>query len=498
MSTTLFGKTHATTPGQAADAAAPPPVVTTNLGYTFLNQYLDGYLTAPFQGYDPAVTGQLTLAIGGTAYQTPSTVAALAPLQHVQAATPVLDATSLIDLAFQTPGQNYGLGAELPSNTDVGISATTAGLSAILGPLSTALAGTTLGNELAPIDSFTKGLLKSFNRNGGVPHGGSLTAKPYLALNAGVGLTSAVTVLGHTTTTSQGGSLTVNGHTGAQAVQTLTDTAGLLSNAGTLLSDVQSGNLLGAVPAGVATLASGASLIGDAGALIAAGAGQHPVLPAIKNPALNLNLQTGAAQTFGLGLTDPATLSETVGVNITADTFGAYALGKLLAQIAPQLITDLQDQNTVRQPLDVLSQLATGVSTLAKDASQGFAGLGGAGAVPSSTTRPDISIQLTLTTNETQNTIAGSISNTQTFTTNLETNAQGFYDLGTAAQPAITDLLVGLLETPGGKEALQIGGDILTQLDQKLGGGSAASAGLPSSHPIGIMHGAAVLADWHH
>lgn len=466
--------------------SAPPPVVSVNLGYTSTGGGLDGYVTAPFQGYDPAVTGQLTLLLGSTAYLAPAASPDLAPLVHVEAATTVTNATGLIDLAFTTPGQSFGLGDEQASSTDVGISSTTAGLSAILAPLYAAISTTTLGGELLPVIKLGKGLLPGLDAHGGKPTGGSLHAKPYLALTEGVVSSQSVTVLGQTTTTSQSGSLTVDGKTGTLAVRALTDTAGLVSNAGTLLADAQAGNLLGAVGAGAATLASGTAVVGDIGALIAAAPHTPPVLAPVASPALDLNLQTGAGQDFSLGLGSPTTVTETVGVHIVADTFGAYALGNLLGQIVPQLITDLQSQGTVRQPLDVLSQLVSGVSTLAQDAGQGFAGLGGAGAVRSSAHAPDISIQLTLGVSEQQNTALGSVAGTQTFTTGLETNAQGFYDLGTAAQPALTDLLVGLFETPGGREALQIGGDILTQLDQKLGG-------LGSSVP-----GSDMLLGWHH
>lgn len=475
------------------DSTVRAPVVDVNVGYTFTGTGLDGYVVAPFKGFDPAVTGQLTLALGSTAYLAPGLVPDLAPLAHVEAATPVTDATSLIDLAFTTPGQNFVLGREAPSATDITISSNTAGLSAILGPLSAALAGTTLGSELAPIIKFGHGLLPDLDRRGGVPTGGSQTAKPILTVTAGVGVSQAVTVLGQTTTSSQSGSLTINGRTGVQAVHALNDTAGLLSNAGTLLADVQAGNLVGAVPAGVATLGSGAAVATDIGTLIADAPHSPPVLQPIAVPALDLTVQTGAAQSLSLGLGDPSSVSETVGVHITADTFGAYALGKLLAQVAPQLIKDLQDQGTVRQPLDVLSQLVGGVSTLAQDASHGFAGLGGAGAIPSSGGKPDISIQLTLGVTEAQKTALGSTSSTQDFTTNLETNAQGFYDLATSAQPAITDLLVGLLETPGGQEVLQIGGGILSQLDSKLASTGKVTG---SDQPIGA--GSAMLAGWHH
>ncbi len=475
-----------------ANTEPPPPVVNVVLGFAFQGG-VDGYLTAPFQGYDPAVTGQLTLALGSTAYEIPATVAALAPLQHVEAATPVQNATSLVDLAFTTPGQSYGLINEAPSNTDIGISSSTDGLSAILGPLSAALAGTTLGAELAPVIKFGQGLLPTLDKHGGVPHGGSLSAKPYLALNLGIGSSQTVTVFGQPVTTSQSGTLAVGGKTGALAVTTLGDTANLVTNAGLLLADAEAGNLLGAVTAGAATLASGASVATDIGALIAQAPHNPPVLPPIANPALDLTLNTGAEQDFALPLGSPVTVAETLGVHITADTFGAYALGKLLAQIAPQLVADLSGKTPVQQPLTVLSQLVGDVSTLARDAAGGFSGLGKAGAIPSSVHQPDISIQLTLGVTEAQNTPVGSISSTQNFTTNLETNAQGFYDLGTAAQPAITDLLLGFLETPAGHELLQIGGDILGQLDQKLGGGGQVPA---VDHSIGSMHLMALPSDW--
>jgi hypothetical protein len=453
---------------------APPPVAHVHLGYTFIASGLTGYVTAPFRGYDPAVKGQLTLDLGYSAAAAAGAVASLAPLKHVLAGSTVADPTSLIDLSFTTPGQSYLLGAETQTKVDVGISSSTNGLSGILGPLTAALAGTALGNDLAPVVKFGKGLLPTLDKNGGVPHGGSLTATQYLALNAGVALSQTLTVLGQTTTTQQSGSLTVNGQSSAAAGQALSDTAVLLGNAGTLLSDVQAGNLVGAVPAGVATLASGAAVIGDIGTLLTDAQQQHnPVLPAIKDAALNLNVHLEAGQTFGLGVGDPTQVTETLGVKVTADTFGAYALGKLLAQVAPQLVAGLANQGTVQQPLTVLSQMAGDVATLAQDAGNGFAGLGGAGAIPSSTTHADIGIQLTFSVSESQNLLTGSVANTQTFTTDLQTNAQGFYDLGTTAQPVITDLLIGLLETPGGREALQIGGSIVSQIDHKLGATSA-------------------------
>ncbi len=475
------------------DTSAPPPVVSVNLGVTFQGGGLDGYVTAPFQGYDPAVTGQLTLALGSTAYQLPATQPALAPLQHVQAATPVQDATALVDLAFTTPGQTLGLLSEAPSNTDIGISSTTDGLSGILGPLTAALAGTTLGSELAPIVKLGKGLLPTLDKHGGVPRGGSHDAKPYLALNLGVGTSQTVTVLGHPTTTSQSGTLAVSGKAGASVVKALGDTAQLVTSAGVLLTDAASGNLAGAVADGAVTLAFGAAVTGDIGAVIAQAPHTPPTLPPIASPALDLTLNTGAEQDFALPIGSPVTVAETLGVQITADTFGAYALGKLLAQIAPQLVADLSGKTPVQQPLTVLSQLVGDVSTLAKDAAGGFTGLGNAGAVPSSVNKPDISIQVKLGVTEAQNTPVGSISSTQTFSTNLETNAQGFYDLGTAAQPAITDLLLGFLETPAGHEVLQIGGDILGQLDQKLGGGGQNPA---ADHAIGAMHATALPIDW--
>ncbi|MEJ0049364.1 MAG: hypothetical protein WDN04_27085 [Rhodospirillales bacterium] len=45
-------------------------------------------------------------------------------------------------------------------------------------------------------------------------------------------------------------------------------------------------------------------------------------------------------------------------------------------------------------------------------------------------------------------------------------------------------LLIGLLETPGGQEALQIGGEILQQIDSDFGGGGAA---LPGTHVIHLL-----------
>ena len=470
---------------------APPPVVTTNLGYTFLNGGLDGFVTSNFQGYDPAVVGQLTVAIGYTAYETPGVVAQAAPLAHVQAATPVADATSLVDLAFTTPGSTFGFGSEAPGQTDIGISATTPGLSGVLGPLNLALTGTTLGSELAPILHFAKGLLPGLDRNGGAPGGGISGARPAFAVSAGVGLSHTLTVLGQPFVTSQTGSLVLRGQAGAQAGAALTDAATLLSDGATLLTDVQAGNLPGSVQAGITALGAAGALGTAVLPLLAAASQQHnPALPPIANPSLDLNLQSQTGQSFSLGLADPTSLTETLGVHITADTFGAYALGKLLAQVAPQLITDLQAQGSVQQPLDVLSQLANGASALANDAAQGFTGVGNAGSVPSSN-HADISIQLTLGITEAQTTVGGAVSNTQTFSTDLQSNAQGFYDLATAAQPAITDLLLGLLQTPSGHEILQIGGTILSQLDQKLGG----SAALPHETGPAVTN---FLHSWHH
>ena len=477
---------------RATSADSAPPIVSTNLGYTFAGSGLDGYLTAPFQGFDPAVTGQLTLGIGFSAYLLPSVIASLSPLQHVLAASSVADPTSLVDLAFSTPGQSLGFAAEAPSATDIAISGSTAGLSGILGPLTQSLAGTTLGSELAPVVSFAKGLLPTLDKHDGRPQGGSGAAKPFLALQLGAGVSQSVMVLGHTTSTSQSGSLTVDGKSSAAAVHTLNDTAGLLGTAGTLLSDAEAGNFPGAIAAGISTLSAATSVAGDIGQLIASAGTGSPTLPPLASaPAVDLNLQTGAEQEFSLGLGSPVSVAETLGVHIEADTFGAYALGRVLAQVVPQVIADLNDQNTVRQPLDVLSQLVGDVSTLAKDAAGGFSGKS-AGGTPSSGQKPDISIQISLGATESHDTALGSVSNTQDFSATLETNAQGFYDLATAAQPALTDLLVGLLETQAGHEVLQIGGAILGQLDQKLGTSSAKP-----DHPIGSMHAMALPTSWH-
>ncbi len=472
-----------------ASSGALPPNVTTSLGYTFLDSAIDGYVTAQFQGHDPEVKGQLSLAIGKTAYEIAGAVPQLSALSHVEAATPVVDASSLIDLSFSTPGQSFALGGETASHTDIAISGSTAGLSGILAPLSQALAGTTLGQELAPIVSFGRGLLPTLDQHGGIPHGGTLGAAPIFAVGAGLGLSQSTTILGHTTTSSQSGSLVLGPKAASQVAAVAGDLANLLSNTGSVVGDVQAGNLLAAVPQGVAALAS-ASTLSLALTPLLADATQHggASLPQVDKPALDLNLSTALGQTFALGNTDPASTSETLGVHITADSFGAYALGKLLAQIAPQLIKDYTDQGTVQQPLDILSQLATGVSTLAADAAQGFTGLGTAGAIPSSTAHPDISLQLTLGITEKQNALLGAVSNTQTLGLDLQTNAQGFYDLGTAAQPALTDLLLGLLETQAGHEVLQIGGQILGQIDQKLGGSAASTASIGSSHEMLTPH----------
>lgn len=455
------------------DSNSQTPIVTTYIAVDFAGGAADGLLGGTFQGFDPAVTGALTVGLGATAYLLPSTDTRAAPLQHVLDGSAVVDPTVLVDLNFATPGN----GPDNGSVTDIGIASTTLGFSSLVTPLGAALAGTTLGNELQPLVGLASGLLPHYNRHGGVPTGGSTTATPLFFGSVGVGLSHTLTLLGRSTSTSGGGSLALTRADANAVIGTANDAAVLFGDTGAMVADVLNGNLAGAVTDGVSTLNAGAALIGDVGTLINdAGKGSPPDLPVIKSPALSLDLNTQDGQSFSLGLGTPTQVDENLNVQITADKFGAYALGKLLALYAPELVADLGGSKT-QTAESLFAQMAQGVAGLANTIESGVTNSGNQ--VQSSLHTPDIAISATLVTTENNNLVAGSVSNSQTFTLNFESNAQGFYDLGTASQDVVLPLLIGLLETPGGQEALQIGGEILQQIDSDFGGGGAA---LPGTH----------------
>lgn len=455
---------QALTPDQA-------PSVTSTI--TFIEfAGIDGLVTGTFQGYSPqSVTGSLVLAVGGSAGLVSHINSSADPLNHVAAASPVQTPTVLADLAFSTPAQ----GADNGSATDIGIASNTSGFSALTGPLIPALAGTALGSELTPLLGVAGELLPGYGKNGGRPAGGSTTAAPWLRASVGLGLSGTTTILGITSTTHSGGTLTLS-KTDANAISGVIGAGGtLLADGATLLQDVQSGNLLGAVTDGVATIAAAGSLTASAASLIATAASGHGggTLGAVHSPALSLDLATQDSQSYGLGIGTPLNVSEQLDVSIVADKFGAYALGEVLAKVLPQVIADY-GSGGVPNAASIFEQLAQGASALTQTIAAG--GLGGAPGTPSLGNAPDISITATLVTGESQAILGGTQSAAQTFSLGIDSNAQALYDLGTAGAPVLTDLLVALLETPQGQEALQIGGAELQSIDSKFGGGSAASA----------------------
>jgi hypothetical protein len=428
---------------------------------------LDGLVTGKFRGYSPQpLNGTLVLAVGASADTVPSVNSSAAPLNHVIAQTPVNDPTVLADLAFRTPGQ----GPDRGSATDIGVAATTAGFSGLISPLTPALAGTTLGAELAPLVKLAGLVLPGLGKHGGNPGGGSLHATPFFTATAGFGLAQTTTVLGITTRTSGQGSLAFTKADGQAILGALRDGAAVLSDGATLLNDVQTGNLLGAVTTGVTTLSDAGSLTGAVTALIA-GAPHAGTLAAVAHPVLSLNLTSSDSQSYALGVGTPLSTSESLVVHITADSLGAYTLGKLAAAILPQVIADY-GSGGVPNASSIFAQLAQGVSALGQSLLTGPST--GAGAVPSSGNVPDVSITASLVTGNAQSILGGTESGTQTFSLGFDTNAQGLYDLGTAAQPVLTDLLVGILETPQGQEALQIGGAVLQSIDSKISGSGSA------------------------
>jgi len=433
---------------------------------------IDGLVTGTFQGYEPQrLSGTLVLAVGGSAWTVPSVEPSAAPLNHVIADSPVVDPTVLADLAFSTPAS----GADNGSSTDIGVAATTVGFSGLVGPLVPALAGTTLGNELDPLLKLSGYLLPGLGKNGGLPGGGVLTAKPFFTASVGIGLAQSTTILGITTGTHADGTLLFNKEDGQAVVNAAQDTANLLGDGATLLNDVQSGNLLAAVGEGVTTLGAGVALGGAVGTLLTDAGNQHGgTLAAVKNPALSLNLATQDSQSYQLGLGTPLGVSEQLDVQITADKFGAYALGKLAASVLPQVIADY-GSGGVPDASSIFAQLAQGVSALSQSLLAG--NTQAAPGIPSLGSAADISITATLVTGETQTILGGTANAMQTFTLGLDSNAQGLFDLGTASAPALADLLVGILETPQGQEALGVGGAILQSIDSQIntGSGSAAS-----------------------
>lgn len=466
---------HKGTPfGTQSDAQ--PPIVSTTFTLVLAGGYADGLVTSTFQGFDPPLTGSLTLGLGRGAYALPGSDPAAAPLAHVVAGSPVVDPVLVADIAFATPANAF----EDPTTGDIALAANTQGYSSLALPLEAGIANTVLGKELAPLISLSGVLLPGFNNNNGVPRGGSYSAAPVFKLNAGLSLSQTVTVLGIPAITHEQGSLEVGRGTGQELGATLADTAATLGSAGQILADAESGNLVGAALAGVATLSNATTLIGSVTPLLAAAAAQHnPTLPPVANPVLSLDIAAQAGQTFSLGVGTPTQVTENVGITITADKFGDYALGKLLGQVVPQVIADLSGGGTTTA-FDAISQLAQDAGQLAQLAASRFGGIGNAGAVPSGH-GADISIGITVGVSETQNTALGSLSNGQTFTTTLQSNAQGFYDLGVAAQPLLVDLLVAALQTNIGHEALQIGGDVLTYLDSLFGGGAQHAAAPPAA-----------------
>jgi hypothetical protein len=474
----------------SSDSNTQTPIVTTFIAVDFAGGAADGLLGGAFQGFDPDVTGNLTVGLGATAYDLPGVDSRAASLQHVIAGSSVVDPTVLVDLNFATPAN----GPDNGSITDIGIASSTLGFSSLVIPLGNALAGTTLGGELSPLVGLASGLLPGYDKHGGLPTGGSTTARPLFFGSAGLGLSQTLTLLGQTTTTSGGGSLTLTRADADAVVNTVNGAATLFGDTGALVSDVITGNILAAVTEGVATLGAGTALIGDVGTLINDASKQAPPdLPAIKNPALSLDLNTQDSQSFSLGLGTPTQVQENLNVQITADKFGAYALGQVLALYAPELVADLSGNGT-QTAESLFSQLAQGVAGLANTVVSGVTNSGNQ--VQSLVGGPDIGISATLVTTENNDLAGGSVSNSQTFSLNFESNAQGFYDLGTAAQDVLLPVLVGLLETPAGQEALQIGGDILQQIDSKFGGGAAslpdtqhAAVALPETHMMNLGFG---------
>lgn len=456
-------------PDQQDSSTTQTPVVTTFIALDLYGGAADGLLGGTFQGFDPAVTGGLTFAIGNTAYEVPGQDSRAAALVHVLAETSVKDPTVLGDLNFTTPanGPDNGLAV------DIGIASTTAAFGSVLIPFGAAIAGSALGNELAPLANLTAGLLKGYGKNGGVPTGGSTDAAPVFYGAAGLGLSQTLTLLGVPTVTSEGGSLALSRGVSNLIGDTLQDSSTLYTDTNALVGDVMSGNIPGAIAEGVATLGDAALLGSAVGSLLLDSQNTPPHLPAINTPTLSLDANIGDSQTFGLGVGTPTQLNETLNLQITADKFGAYALGELLAQYAPQLIADLSG-GTTQTMESLFAQMAQGVSALASTVVGGVTGDGTY--LPSKSGAPDIAINATLVTTEQNDIIGGSVTNSQTFTLNFETNAQGFYDLGSSAQAVLIPLLVGALETPAGQEALQIGGEILQQIDSKFGGGGNTSS----------------------
>jgi hypothetical protein len=460
-----------------------PPIVTTFVAVDEAGGSADGLLGGAFQGFDPDVTGNLTVGLGATAYELPSVDSRATALQHVIDGSSVVDPTVLVDLNFATPAN----GPDNGSATDIGIASSTLGFSSLVIPLEKALAGTTLGGELSPLLGLSSALLPGYNKHGGLPTGGSTTARPLFFGSAGFGLSQTLTLLGQTTTTSGGGSLTLTRADANAVTGTVNDAATLFGDTGALVADVVSGNILGAIAEGAATLSAGAAVVSDVGTLIKDASKQAPPdLPTIKNPALSLDLNTQDSQSFSLGLGTPTEVKEDLNVQITADKFGAYALGQILALYAPELIADLSGGGT-QTAENLFAQMAQGVAGLANTVVSGATNSGNQ--VQSSVGAPDIAISATLVTTESNDLVGGSVSNSQTFALNFESNAQGFYDLGTATQDVLLPVLVGLLETPAGQEALQIGGDILQQIDSVFGGGTTAfpdpqhpAVALPETH----------------
>ena len=465
------------------DSNTQPPIVTTFIAIDVAGGLAAGLLGGTFQGFDPAVTGNLTVGLGATAYELPSIDSRADALSHVIAGSSVVDPTVLVDLNFVTPAN----GPDNGSHTVIGIASSTLGFSSLVLPLGEALAGTTLGGELQPLVGLAGALLPGYDKHGGLPTGGSTTASPLFFGSGGIGLSQTLTLLGHTTTTSGGGSLTLTRADANAVISTASAAATLFGDTGALVNDVATGNLLAAITEGAATLNAGAAVIGDVGTLINDASKQSPPdLPTIKSPALSLDLNTQDSQSFSLGLGTPTQVQEDLNVQITADKFGAYALGQILALYAPELVADLSG-NSTQTAENLFAQLAQGVAGLANAVVSGATNSGNQ--VQSSVHAPDIAISATLVTTENNNIIGGSVSNSQTFSLNFESNAQGFYDLGTAAQDVLLPVLVGLLETSGGQEALQIGGDILQQIDSDFGGGAAVRPD--------ISHGLAVLPEMH-
>jgi hypothetical protein len=168
------------------------PIVTTFIAVDVAGGLADGLLGGTFQGFDPAVTGNLTVGLGATAYELPSVDSRAASLQHVINGSSVVDPTVVVDLNFATPAN----GPDNGSMTDIGIASSTLGFSSLVIPLGNALAGTTLGGELAPLVNLSSALLPGYGKHGGLPTGGSTTARPLFFGSAGIGLSQTLTVLG--------------------------------------------------------------------------------------------------------------------------------------------------------------------------------------------------------------------------------------------------------------------------------------------------------------